>query len=301
MSRNRSLSCLMPHHSCRAAKPRPAEIVSPPVPVSSGRSCIVARKARAERVTAPCAESSKHTGGASPLKRFIVAAAVIAALAASAQQQPQNPAPQPAGEIPKLTETIDIRVINMDVVVTDKKGMPVTGLKKEDFEIYENGVLKPISNFYEVEASHGMTVKVSETAAAPAPEPAKPVRIEDIPENQKRRIIFYVDNLSMAPFNRNRVFKQMKDFVEKVMRPGDEAMVATYNRSMKVRVPFTRDPVQIQQTLDVIAGESAMGNSNRSERKQTEDQIRDARSYDEALATARTYSESVMHDLRQSQ
>src|SRR5207244_114748 len=71
--------------------------------------------------------------------------------------------------------------------------------------------------------------------------------------------------------------------------------------SMKVRVPFTRDPVQIQTTLDIISGESAMGASNRSERKQTEDQINDARSYDEALATARTYSESIEHDLRQSQ
>ncbi len=35
----------------------------------------------------------------------------------------------------------------------------------------------------------------------------------------------------------------MKEFVKSSMRPVDEAMVATFNRSMKVRVPFTRDPV----------------------------------------------------------
>jgi VWFA-related protein len=236
------------------------------------------------------------------LKRLILAAALFAATAVPAQQPKPQPAPQPqSNEMPKLAESIDVRVINVDVVVTDKKGNPVTGLTKDDFEIYENNLLKPISNFYEVDNSKGVPTTPVAVDANPAPALPKPLRIDEVPENQKRRIIFYIDNLSLAPFNRNRVFKQMKEFVPTIMRPGDEAMVATFNRSMKVRVPFTRDPVQIQTTLDIIAGESAMGTSNRSERKQTEDQINDARSYDEALATARTYSESIEHDLRQSQ
>jgi len=236
------------------------------------------------------------------LNRLRLAAALAGAtlaLSAFPQQQPQ---PQP-GEMPKLTESIDVRVINIDVVVTDKKGNPVHNLTKDDFEIYENGTLKPISNFYEVDNSkNAPQPAVAAAVAAPAPAaPPKPVRIDEIPENQKRRIIFYIDNLSLAPFNRNRVFKNMKEFVTTVMRPGDEAMVATFNRSMKVRVPFTRDPVQIQTTLDIISGESAMGGSNKTERKQAEDQIKDARSYSEAVSIARTYSESVEHDLRQSQ
>jgi VWFA-related protein len=92
----------------------------------------------------------------------------------------------------------------------------------------------------------------------------------------------------------------MKEFVKNVMRPGDEAMVATFNRSMKVRVPFTRDPVQIQQMLDAVAGESALGTNISSERKQTESRIREASSYDEAVGIARTHASSVEHDLRQS-
>jgi VWFA-related protein len=205
----------------------------------------------------------------------------------------------PSGEASKLSETIDVRVINVDVVVTDRKGNPITGLKRDDFEIYENGQKKPISNFYEVVGGKPLTEEQESGAAPATPEPA-PARPAAIPENQKRRIIFYIDNLSLAPFNRNRVFKQMKDFVRDVMRPGDEAMVATWNRSMKVRVPFTRDPVQVQQILDVIAGESALGTNNLSERKSAEGQIDQAQSYGEALATARSYAESVMHDLRTS-
>ena len=211
----------------------------------------------------------------------------------AAQQKSQ----QPQTEMPKLTENIDVRVIGVDVVVTDKKGNTVNGLTKDDFQIFENGIEKPISNFYEIEgktATQAVTVPVPGAPAAPPP--AK----EEINEQLRRRIILYIDNLSLAPFNRNRVFKQMKEFIKDVMRPGDEAMVATYNRSLKVRAPFTRDPVQIQQTLDAIAGESAQGIANRSEFKDLAGRIRDASSYDDAVANARSYASSVEHDLRQS-
>jgi VWFA-related protein len=220
----------------------------------------------------------------------------IAALLCAATALAQQPQPQPSTEVPKLTETMDIRVINVDVVVTDKKGNPIPGLTKDDFDLYENGVPKKISNFYEVEGKKAVNVAIT-----PAPD-AKPVAAqrEEIPENMRRRIIFYIDNLSLAPFNRNRVFKEMKEFAKTVLRPGDEAMVATFNRSMKIRLPFTRDPGAIQTTLDTIAGESAMGISNRSESHDVIKRIQDDDNLDDAIAQARSYSESVNHDLRQS-
>jgi len=212
-----------------------------------------------------------------------------------AAQSQQNP----ASDVPKLVETLDVKIINVDVVVTDKKGNPVKGLTKDDFEILENGIPKAISNFYEVEPREDGKAgsAISTTPATPAAVPAK---AEPIAENTKRRIIFFIDNLSLAPFNRNRVFKDMKAFVTNVMRPGDEAMIATFNRSLKVRVPFTRDTAQLIQTFDVIAGESALGATSRSDQRDTESHIKDAQSYDEALAAARAYSQSIEHDLRQS-
>ena len=224
-------------------------------------------------------------------RTLIVLIVALTAGPLAAQQRNQQP------ELPKLTENIDVRVIGVDVVVTDKKGAPVTGLSKDDFQIFENGVEKPISNFYEIEgkvAAQAVTVPVPGAPAAPPPPKV------EIDEQLRRRIILYIDNLSLAPFNRNRVFKQMKDFIKDVMRPGDEAMVATYNRSLKIRTPFTRDPVQVQQTLDAIAGESALGTANRSEFKDVTSQINDSQSYDEAVQHARAYANSVEHDLRQS-
>jgi len=227
------------------------------------------------------------------LKRTLAIVAVAALALPVLAQNNRNQEP----ELPKLVENIDIRVINVDVVVTDKRGNPVPNLTQEDFEIYENNVQKTISNFYEVQGNQAKNV-VGEAPAPPAPASAtqKPV---STPESMKRRIIFYVDNLSLSPFNRNRVFQQMKEFVKTVMRPGDEAMIATYNRSMKVRVPFTRDTAQIISILDSLQRESGMGIANRSERRSAEDRIRDASSYNDAIATARSYASSIEHDLRQ--
>jgi VWFA-related protein len=217
-------------------------------------------------------------------------AAVAITLPAVAQRQ------QPEPELPKLVENIDVRVIDFDVVVTDRRGNFVPGLSKDDFEILENNVPKPISNFAEINNGAPKNIVAGEVGGhveTPAPPPSA------MPEEMKRRIIIYIDNLSLAPFNRNRVFTQMKEFLKTAMRPGDEAMVATYNRSMKVRVPFTRDANQVSSILDAIATESGLGVANVSERKSFEDRIRDANSYEDAIASARTYASSVEHDLRQ--
>jgi VWFA-related protein len=223
----------------------------------------------------------------------ILALITLAATTLVAQQSNQ----QPPTELSKLSETIDVKVINVDVVVTDRKGNPIPNLTKDDFELFENGQPKLISNFYEVQGKKATNISV---IPAGEEKPVTTVPAEEITENLRRRIIFYIDNLSLQPFNRNRVFKDMKEFAKNIMRPGDEAMVATFNRSMKIRVNFTRDPVQIQQTLDVIAGESALGVANKSERRDVEKRIQDAENYNEAVAAARQYGQSVEHDLRTS-
>ena len=220
-------------------------------------------------------------------------AAVAVALPALAQRRQAPPEP------PRLVENIDVRIINVDVIVTDKRGNFIPNLKPEDFTILENGVPKPITNFYEVQGSVAKAV-LGEAPEAPPAAATPALAAKTVPENMKRRIIFYVDNLSLSPFNRNRVFQEMKDFVNTVMRPGDEAMIATYNRSMKVRVPFTPDKNALLTMIEGLARESGLGIAAKSERRSTEDRIREATSYNDAISMARSYAASVEHDLRQS-
>src|SRR3954470_5529613 len=94
----------------------------------------------------------------------VTAAALLLPITAIAQQK------KPQGEPQRLVETLDVRVINIDVVVTDRKGNPIHGLKKSDFDIIENGVPKPVSNFFEVSGNKAVSnEEVTPEAGAPAP------------------------------------------------------------------------------------------------------------------------------------
>src|SRR4051812_46245170 len=125
------------------------------------------------------------------IRTIILLATSAAAIVAPILIAQQTPAPQPqpqSGEVPKLTLSVDVRLINIDVVVTDKKGNPITGLTKDDFVLLENGTPKPITNFYEVQAPHVTTADVKTPPTAAAAKAA----VEEIPDAQKRRIIFFI-------------------------------------------------------------------------------------------------------------
>ncbi len=202
-------------------------------------------------------------------------------------------------QAPPLLETVDVQVINIDAVVTDRRGNPVTGLTIDDFELYENGRPQKITNFYEVNET-----SIRRVEQGPGQE--KPV--ESIEENApagrppylQRRLIFFVDNLSLHPFNRNRVFKAFQEFIDETMQEGDEAMIATWNRSMKIRVPFTSDRQYLKDEFDAMAGESGFGTHYQSEKQQIQQRIRDASSVQQAVVEARQFALSVEHDLRQT-
>ena len=108
------------------------------------------------------------------MKRIVLvmlAACLALPLAAQQASQPAAQATPNSPEVPKLVESIDVRVINVDVVVTDKKGNPINGLTKDDFEVLENGVAKPISNFYEVQGKR-------DVAPPPVVQPTNPLFLQ---------------------------------------------------------------------------------------------------------------------------
>jgi VWFA-related protein len=224
---------------------------------------------------------------------MLIAVAALFTFPVMAQEEEQQP------ETPPLLETIDVRVINVDAVVTDRRGNPITGLTIDDFEIYENGRPQRITNFYEVNDTR--IRRVTRTADGQEPvEHIEETTPAERPPQLRRKIVFFVDNLSLHPFNRNRVFRAFQDFVDDVMQEGDEAMIATWNRSMKIRVPFTSDRSYLKQEFESLGGESALGTHFASEKRMLEERIREARTVHEAILEVRSWAMSVEHDLRQT-
>jgi hypothetical protein len=62
---------------------------------------------------------------------------------------PLPAAAQTTPVIPHAGESIEVSIVNVDTVVTDKQGRRVHGLRKEDFEVYENGFRQPVTNYPE--------------------------------------------------------------------------------------------------------------------------------------------------------
>ena len=111
----------------------------------------------------------------------------------------------------KLVETIEVRVTNVDVVVTDRQGNPVSGLTKDDFQLFENRKPQTITNFYEVRPN-SMQASAMAPAEASAPEAAAPEPPRDM---RRRRVIFFLDEFSSHAIRRNQVIESMVRHMDK--------------------------------------------------------------------------------------
>lgn len=196
-------------------------------------------------------------------------------------------------------DVVDVNVVNIEVYVTDKKGNRITGLTKDDFALYEDGKPVQISNFYAVEGGAARDGTTLETVEVPAV-PEDPLRVgteDEVPEDQQLHLVLYVDNFNLHPFSRNRVFGFVRTFLRQNMRPGDRAMLISYDRELHTRHPFTGDMELIASALYDIEDISAQGVHNDSARRDILRDITESEQILEVRGQAITYAESIFNDL----
>ncbi len=199
---------------------------------------------------------------------------VLAGFPAASQQQ--QPARAPSG--PGFTETVDVRVVNIDVYVTGADGEPVLGLGPDDFELLVDGRPVPVSNFYAVELrDDALLVRRGGEVEA---RPLLPTPVEEDPREPRRRrpesalpaehdlhVAIYVDNFNLTPFNRNRVLRELRAFIRQELRPEDRVMLATSDPSLNLRLPFTSDRDELNRALLEIETVSAQRIHRNNERR----------------------------------
>ena len=204
------------------------------------------------------------------------------------------------GDFEIFVDTVDVRVVNVDVFVTDKKGEPVTGLTRDDFELLENRRPVAITNFYAVEQGRQRDLDPGAVADLPVPPGAPPraIAAAAVPEEQRLHLIVYIDNFNIRPANRNRVLREIGYFLNTNVGRDDRVMLVSYDRSLKVRRPFTSDPQLVSAALDELERVTAHGVSRDDERRRTLEQIDESRSVNAAASYARMHAESMENDLR---
>jgi VWFA-related protein len=167
------------------------------------------------------------------IKRLLVAT-VIPLLAFTASSQ--IPAQKPSEEQPIRIST---ELVQLDVVVTDKNGHVVRGLKKEDFELYEEKKKQVISFFEFVDAGMGKGV-------GPGPQPsAQGLTVSDV----RRIFAFVVDDLTIRHEDLVYVRQMLINFLDKQMQPTDLVAIVRTVGGKGLLQQFTTDKELLRRAV----------------------------------------------------
>ena len=160
----------------------------------------------------------------------------------------KTPTPKPIGGL-TFRNSYTVTVVNIDAFVTDKKGNPVTGLTKDDFQIFQDGVEKKITNFAPYTHDVFRSVFAKPTPGLPAPAATPTPTPVNRPAIKPMYMAIYIDNDNLRPIDRNRVMRKLRRFVRENLQPPMRMMVLFNDHGLKVLQPFTTDPEEIYQAL----------------------------------------------------
>lgn len=210
----------------------------------------------------------------------------------------QNPATDEAEVEPETPffDSLDVHVVNVDVVVTDRQGRPVEGLKVEDFELSVDGRDQAIANFYAVAGGRPVSDSAETISSLPLAEDV--TRLDPVlAEEQRLYLIVYIDNLFIQPFNRNKVLRQVRTFLAENIGVEDRVMVVTFERSLHLRQPFTSDLQAVGDQLFEIEELSAFARHNEATRQRTLRNLQSAKTFAEAEPWVDFYAKERFNDL----
>jgi len=150
----------------------------------------------------------------------------------------------------------------VDVRVWDKKGNPITDLKREEFRMFEEGTRQEISSFSVEKVAQLETV-------SNAIEPPPIIDLAKLPPNtpqeqvlklvqDRRLMVLFFDLTSMQVDDLLRALKAATHFVDAQMTPADLVSVVTYSSNLRVAQDFTNNRKQLDAVLKSIQiGEAA--------------------------------------------
>jgi VWFA-related protein len=181
---------------------------------------------------------------------WLAAAVFLAALAPAAAQQP--PAEQPSGV---FGEQIEVRVVNVEAVVTDKQGNRVQGLKPGDFRLKVDGKTVPVEYFNEVRGGQAIALDAQEAESAavhglPSLAPGSPVGTS--------YLVFIDDYFSLGP-RRDQVLRGLKDQLARLGPEDRMAIVAYDGGRVDMLSSWTNSQRQLGQAIEQAIGRRAQG------------------------------------------
>ena len=117
-----------------------------------------------------------------------------------------------------FSDVVDVRVVNIEVVVTDKAGNRITDLERSDFRLEIDGQEQPIDYFTQV--NDGVAVRGAQgESGVPSLTPG-----ESVPTNY----LVFIDDYFTLERDRNRVIDAIEQQLAQI-RPGDKVAIVAYD------------------------------------------------------------------------
>lgn len=160
-------------------------------------------------------------------------------LALSAALLPASAARAQEGGLASFLDVVEVEVFNVDVVVLGPDGEPLTGLEAADFVVLQDGQPVELTNFAAYR-DEGFDAEAFGQAAAAGQAPARVA--EPLLAPPPATWVVYVDQARLEPGPRNQVVSETRDFLAKALRPGDRALVATFDgAALKLLSPLSAE------------------------------------------------------------
>ena len=189
-------------------------------------------------------------GTARTLVLSLTLLALFGALAASSQEDDSG----------LFGEIIDVRVINLEAVVTDKKGNRVHGLTADDFRLLVDGVEVPVDYFSEV------------LGGVAAPAGIDPSAISSLPalaagEPVGTSYLIFIDDFFTIGAQRDLVLENLREEVGRLGPADRMAIVAFDGKRLDLLSSWSQSPSELERALDAAMERPAFGPFRNSERR----------------------------------
>jgi VWFA-related protein len=179
-------------------------------------------------------------------------AALWVSLVAGLSAQAPQPAPTPAPPQTQPTFRVQIDAVNMDVIVKDSGGRFIPDLKKEDFEVYEDGVKQDITSM--TVSYGGRVANLLEAPPPPTPEGIllPPRRV--VNDTSGRIFLFFVDDLHLQFQQSGRVRALFQKISKLLVHEGDLFGIVSSGPS-SISIDMTYDKKRLDEAINKIHGD----------------------------------------------
>jgi len=205
---------------------------------------------------------------------LVVALAGLGALALAAgplvaQDEPGETPPTESSEAGTFTDVVDVRVVNVDVYVSDRSGRHISGLSREFFELLVDGEPMPLSNFYhEVGGRARESSRPLDLRAESRDDPSfTPLEEVQATAGRRNHVVVLIDHTRLETANRKRAFKALRQAVDR-LDPKDPIAVVSIQGSLVFHSDFLFDRQALDKILDRAARVSMRTSVNDIERRQ---------------------------------